>query len=195
VQALSHIEVMPLVRLIREIRVWGRDPARASRLAADARTRLEQAQISGPTQKAVPAIIVCDSARAAVSGADIVCTATSAREPVLHGEWLSAGVHINAIGSSTPGARELDSACVAAARVFVDSVDAALTEAGDLLIPMKEGATNPQDWIPIGRVLNGAPGRISADDITLFKSVGLAMEDAAAAAYIARQPQAEHGEA
>ena len=196
VQALSHIEAMPLVRPIAEIRVWGRDADGAARLAADARSRLERTQADAETwNEGVPTLMVCDSARTAVSGADIVCTTTSAREPILRGDWLSTGVHVNAIGSSTPGARELDSACVAAARVFVDSVDTALTEAGDLLIPMKEGAIRAQDWIPVGRVLNGGPGRVSADDITLFKSVGLAMEDAAAAAYIARQLQAAHAEA
>jgi ornithine cyclodeaminase len=181
VQALSHIEAIPLVRPIREVRVWGRHREHAEKLA-------EQATRSGPGGNAALEVIVCDSAEEAVAGADVVCTATGAAEPVLRGRWLRPGAHINAIGSSTPQAREVDSAAVQMSRVFVDSVDAALTEAGDLLIPAREGATNARDWIPIGAVLNGtAPGRVAPTEVTLFKSVGLAIEDAAAAAHIAQQ--------
>jgi ornithine cyclodeaminase len=188
VQARSHIEAIPLVRPIREVRVWGRRRERAELLAREA---------VGSTRSgnATLAVIVCDSAEEAVTGADVVCTATSAAEPVVRGRWLRPGVHINAIGSSTARARELDSAAVQMSLVFVDSVDAALTEAGDLLIPAREGATSAKDWTPIGAVLNGnAPGRGAARDVTLFKSVGLAIEDAAAAAHIAQQLQSSGAE-
>lgn len=181
VQARSHIEAMPLVRPIREVHVWGRSAERAQQLA-------RAAAASGLR------ITVYDNAAAAVADADIVCTTTSAREPVLHGKWLKPSTHINAVGASTADAREVDGSAVGRARVFVDSIDAALTEAGDLLIPMREGITHAKDWTPLGAVLNGnAVGRTSDDDITLFKSLGLAIEDAAAAAHIARQQPAPGG--
>jgi ornithine cyclodeaminase len=175
VQARSHIAALPLVRELHEVRVWGRTREHAEALADE---------LDGEALR----VTVADSVEEAVSGADIVCTTTSAREPILHARWLAPGVHINAIGSSTPDAREVDSDVVARARVFVDSVDAAAVEAGDLLIPRREGLSDMTAWAPIGAVLNGgAVGRSSDDQITLFKSVGLAIEDAAAAAHIARQ--------
>lgn len=175
VQARSHVEAIPLVRPVREVRLWGRSIERTQQLAKD----LENATFR---------VVVCDSQEQAVSDADIICTTTSSAEPVLRGAWLTPGAHINAVGSSTKTARELDSNAVARSRIFVDSIDAALTEAGDLLLPMREGDCDPNRWTPIGSVLNAtAEGRRSEDDITLFKSVGLAIEDAAAAAYIAQQ--------
>ncbi|HEX6133588.1 MAG TPA: ornithine cyclodeaminase family protein [Longimicrobiales bacterium] len=175
VQARSHIAAIPLVRPIREIRIWGRSADHAHVLADE-------------VHAAAPAVTVCTTAADAAAGAGIICTVTSAREPVLRGEWVGPGTHVNAIGASTPTAREIDSALTADANVFVDSIDAALTEPGDLLIPLREGVTNSNHWMPLGAVLNGhARGRRSATEITLFKSVGLAIEDAAAAAHIARR--------
>ena len=189
VQARSHIEAIALVRTIREIRIWGRRPERARQLATLIADMGDAARDSAAVH-----VVVCGSAADAIAGADIICTTTSAREPVLEGAWLKPGMHINAIGASTPGAREVDSAAVAGSRVFVDSIDAALTEPGDLLVPLGEGVTDVRNWAPIGAVLNGnAPGRLAADDITLFKSVGLAIEDAAAAAHIARRQSAPGG--
>src|SRR5690606_13225967 len=102
------------------------------------------------------------TAREAVGCADIVCTVTSSREPVVHGAWLKPGTHVNAVGASLPNAREVDSGLVADAQVFVDHIDAALTEPGDLLIPLNEGVTNANRWVPIGALLNGnAHGRRS----------------------------------
>lgn len=175
VQARSHIDAIPLVRDIREVRVWGRSTEHAEQLAREYADAALQ-------------VVICENADDAVRGADIICTTTAAREPVLRGAWVSPGAHINAIGSSTKEAREIDSTAVAKARIHVDSIDAALTEAGDLLIPLREGDTDPNRWTPIGTVLNGSrAGRETDDDITLFKSVGLAIEDAAAAAHIAQQ--------
>ena len=131
-------------------------------------------------------IDVAATARDAVVGADIVCTVTSSRTPVLEGEWLSPGAHVNAVGASLAATRELDSAAVARACVFVDRRESAAHEAGDLLIPRAEGAIGDGHVRgEIGDVIVGRePGRRSADDITLFKSLGLAVEDVAAAHHI-----------
>lgn len=174
VQARSHGALLPLVRQIRRVRVWGRSPDRAHALAALLRSEHPSIEVSA-----------CAAAEEAVADADIVCAATSAHAPILCGRWLARGVHINAIGSSTPEARELDTDAVMMARVFVDSIEAARVEAGDLLQAERERPAAAPTWTELGAVLNErAPGRQSHDEITLFKSVGLAAEDAAAAAII-----------
>jgi alanine dehydrogenase len=173
-QARAHLEAMLLVRPIRQVRVWSRDPEHAARFAAQA------AQRHGLPVEASP------SAQSAMEGAGLICTTTSATEPVLLGEWLSPGCHLNAVGSSTPNARELDAPAVARARLFVDRRESALNEAGELLFAMKAGAVT-EDHIQgeLGDLLLGkAPGRQSAQEITLFKSLGLAIEDLAAAHFI-----------
>jgi ornithine cyclodeaminase/alanine dehydrogenase-like protein (mu-crystallin family) len=139
-------------------------------------------------QSAVTAeLIVAGTAAEAAAQADIICTTTSARTPVLHGAWIRPGTHINAIGSSTPEARELDMAAVTMARIFVDSIEAAQVEAGDLLAAAGPHRPDGAGWTELGTVLNGrSPGRESAAQVTLFKSVGLAVEDAAAASVIMR---------
>jgi ornithine cyclodeaminase len=118
-----------------------------------------------------------------VLGADLVCTVTASKEPVLRGEWLAAGAHVNAVGASLPTARELDTPAMVAARLFVDRRESALHEAGDFLIPKAEGAiTDAHIQAELGEVLTGAhPGRRSPEEITVFKSLGLAAEDVAAA--------------
>lgn len=115
--------------------------------------------------------------------ADLICTTTSSADPVLLGEWLAPGAHINAVGSSVPSARELDTAAVARSRLFVDRRESALNEAGDILMPMQEGAVGDKHIVgEIGEVLLGrVAGRTSDHEITLFKSLGLAVEDVAAA--------------
>ena len=112
---------------------------------------------------------------------DVLVLATTAQQPIVKREWLKAGLHINAVGSHSPPARELDSDTVAAARVVVDSRDANLKECGDLLIPMKEGRIDEQHFCDeIGEVAAGKkPGRASDDQITIYKSVGIAVEDVA----------------
>ena len=182
-QARPHIEAMLTVRSFQRVRIWNRTTERAARLAEALRTYFDIAIDSVPT------------AREAVTGADVVCTLTAAREPVLLGEWLAPGVHINAVGASTPFTRELDSAAVARARIFVDTVEGAEHEAGDLLIPWHEGhVAGSAEWTPLGAVLRGRePGRQSAGDITLFKSLGLAAEDAAAASVVAARTRAAPG--
>ena len=127
-----------------------------------------------------------EPAEDAVRTADIVVTATSSREPVLRREWIRPGTHINAVGSSVPAARELDSATVAAASLFVDRRESTVNESGDYLAALREGAIPGPAHIraEIGEVLLGkAAGRQSSEEITLFKSLGLGIEDLAAAAH------------
>ncbi|HTE51097.1 MAG TPA: ornithine cyclodeaminase family protein [Kofleriaceae bacterium] len=175
VQARSHLAAMAAVRRLRRVRVWSRDLARASAFAGRAAAEHPGCEISAAA-----------SAREAVSGADLVCTTTASNTPVLEGAWLAAGAHVNAVGACLPTARELDGAAVARARTFVDRRESALNEAGDLLLARAEGAIG-DDHIAgeIGELVIGArEGRRSPDEITLFKSLGLAIEDIAAAHYI-----------
>jgi ornithine cyclodeaminase len=128
-----------------------------------------------------------DSVEEAVRGADIIVTATSSREPIVKREWISAGTHINAVGSSIAAARELDGATVAAASLFVDRRESTVNESGDYLFALKEGAIGGPEHIraEIGEILTGsADGRKSESEITLFKSLGLAIEDLASAAFL-----------
>ncbi len=128
-----------------------------------------------------------------MEGADIICTVTAAREPVLRGAWITPGAHINAVGACLPATRELDTEAVAAARLFVDRRESALNESGDLLIPRSEGRLG-DDHIrgELGEVVSGAvTGRSADDEITLFKSLGLAIEDLAAARHILDKAAAE----
>jgi ornithine cyclodeaminase len=180
VQAATHLEAVALVRPLRRVRVWSRDPAHVARFVEAARKR------HGFAIEAAP------SAREAVADADVVCTVTASREPVLEGAWLRAGTHVNAVGASLRTARELDSAAVARARVFVDRRESAANEAGDLLIPRAEGAIG-DDHVQgeLGEVLLGrVDGRRSEDEITVFKSLGLAVEDVASAHHIHARAQA-----
>jgi alanine dehydrogenase len=174
VQARTHLEAMKIARPLRRVRVASKDLDRAKSFAA---------RESGKHGIAVEPVA---SAREAVAGADIICTVTSSREPVLLGEWISPGAHINAVGSSVPFARELDTAAVVRSRLYVDRRESALNEAGDFLIPKKEGALSDDHIVgEIGELLTGrVRGRQSADEITLFKSLGLAVEDVASARHI-----------
>jgi len=172
VQATTHLESLTLVRPIDEVRVWSRSGERARQFAkASAATGVR--------------IVACESAREAVDGADIVCTLTSSREPVVHGGWLAPGTHVNAVGASLPTARELDSATVASARLYVDRRESAMNEAGDFLVPKREGLIGDDHIVgEIGELLVESPripGRRTPQEITVFKSLGLAIEDVASA--------------
>lgn len=180
VQARTHLEAMRIVRRIRRVRVASKDPGRARAFA-----RRESGKHGIEIEPFA-------SAKEAVEGADIVCTTTSSREPVLMGEWISPGAHINAVGSSVPFARELDTAAVVRSRLYVDRRESAVNEAGDFLIPKREGAIG-DDHIAgeIGEVLIGKTGgRRSPDEVTLFKSLGLAVEDVASARHIYEKARA-----
>jgi ornithine cyclodeaminase len=172
VQARSHFQAMAAVRPFQRARIWSRTAANAEQVAAEAAAPFP--------------IEVADSAEAAVRGADVVVTATSSAEPVLSRRWLADGVHINAVGSSIPTTRELDTETVAAASLFVDRRESTENEAGDYLLPLQEGAIGPQHIrAELGEVLVGAaPGRSSADELTVFKSLGIAIEDRAAAEHV-----------
>jgi ornithine cyclodeaminase/alanine dehydrogenase-like protein (mu-crystallin family) len=179
VQARTHLEAMACVRKIKRVRVAAHRFESAQRFAAE-------------MQEAFPfPVEPVEKAEAAVRGADIIVTATTAREPVVHHEWVSRGAHINAVGTFSPKAREIDTATMAVAALFVDRRESALNEAGDYLLAAEEGVIGP-DHIraELGEVLVGAhPGRTSSDEITIFKSLGLAIEDLAAAAHVFKKAQ------
>ena len=128
-------------------------------------------------------LVPVESVRDAVRDADIVALVTAAREPVVERTWIAPGAHLCAVGACRPDQREMDTALVRDARVFVDSRTGALAEAGDLVIPIKEGAFAASHIVAeLGDVVGGkVQGRLSADEITIFKSLGMAVEDVAAA--------------
>jgi ornithine cyclodeaminase/alanine dehydrogenase-like protein (mu-crystallin family) len=134
------------------------------------------------------------TAEEAVRGADVVVTVTSAREPIVERAWLRPGAHVTAAGSSIPTTRELDSQTMADASLFVDRRESTVNEAGDYLFPMREGLIGPEHIkAELGEVLIGAhPGRTSDDELTVFKSLGLAVEDLAAAEHVLRRAEAEN---
>jgi ornithine cyclodeaminase/alanine dehydrogenase-like protein (mu-crystallin family) len=174
VQARTHLEAMLLARPVKRVRVWSRDPDHA-RLFAEHESQRHGVKVEP-----------MGTAQEAVAGADIICTVTASREPVLMGDWIAPGAHVNAVGSSVAFTRELDTAAVVKARMFVDRRESTINEAGDFLFPKKEGAIG-DDHIrgEIGEILLGQiAGRTSPDEITLFKSLGLAVEDLAAAHHI-----------
>ena len=181
VQAWTHLEAMRVARPIDRVTVWSRTTAHAIRLARRARERWDLD------------VRVVEHAADAVADADIVCTTTASREPVLQGAWLPAGVHVNAVGASLASARELDTEAVRRARLFVDRRESALNEAGDFLIPKREGAIGDDHILgELGELLLGrVEGRRDATEITLFKSLGLAIEDVAAARHVHAKAAAE----
>jgi ornithine cyclodeaminase len=177
VQARSHVEAMAHVRPLRRCRVASRRAERARRLAEELRARY-----------AFP-IEAVGTAEDALRGADLIVTATNSVEALVRREWVSEGAHLNAVGACTPNARELDAATLAASSLFVDRVESALHEAGDYLRAALDGVVGPEHIrAELGEVLRGTkPGRTSTAEITLFKSLGLAVEDLAAAEYLYRK--------
>lgn len=175
VQGRSHVEALQAILPDPEIRVWSRTPAHAEALALESHA------------------VVSPSVEDALAGAEIVCTVTSSREPVLRREWLAPGTHVNAVGASIPAARELDAATVAAASLFVDRRESALNEAGDYLLAVDEAGIGPEHIrAELGDVLVGLhPGRTSEDELTVFKSLGLAIEDLAAAELCVNRARAQ----
>jgi len=178
VQARSHLEAIACVRPIKRVRVSARTFDNAQRFAGSAGIPARNS--------ASPAIEAVESAEAAVRGADIIVTATTSFTPVVKREWVSPGAHINAVGTYSFKARELDTATMADASLFVDRRESALSEAGDYVIAAAEGAFGPEHIkAELGELLIGMHrGRTSNDEITVFKSLGLAIEDLAAASSI-----------
>jgi alanine dehydrogenase len=171
VQAQTQLVAVNCVRRLEGAWVYDSDQAKAKSYADQMTKTLD-----------IPVTPV-STARAAVEGMDIIVAASSATQPVLDGAWLEPGQHINGVGSHAPHTRELDSKTILRSKVFVDSAEACLVEAGDVLIPMKEGVIG-RDHIRagLGQVIAGMkPGRESDEEITLFKSVGLALQDASTA--------------
>ena len=173
VQAAAHLEAMVAVRPIMQLSVVTRTPARADDLLARAAALGIDASVDGP---------------GAVSRADIVCTCTTAVAPLFDGGTLAAGAHVNAVGAFQPHTREVDTVLVRRARVVVETRAAALEEAGDLLIPISEGAIGPEHVrADLQEVVRGTRVRSEPGDVTFFESVGLAFEDLAVAGALAAQ--------
>jgi ornithine cyclodeaminase len=182
VQARAQLEAVRAVRPIDEVRIVGRTPASVEAFAG------EVTQSSG-----APKVIVAGSPREAVVGADIILAATTSETPVFDGQDLSPGTHITGVGSYTPTMQEVDATTVRNAKIVVDSLQSCLAEAGDLIIPIEMNVISKLDIHgELGQIINGdIPARESAEEITFFKSVGVAVQDAVAAAEVLRVAQAE----
>jgi len=172
VQGQAHARALAATRPVTRIRLTGRDSERCRRVAA------------ALTEELGLPVGACESAPDAVAGAGIVVTATSSAEPVLHRDWLAPGTHVNAVGACVPRDREIDAATMAEAALFADSRESLASESGDYLLALADGAAvGPVR--ELGELLTGtAQGRKDDDEITLFKSLGLAAEDLLAARYV-----------
>jgi ornithine cyclodeaminase len=171
VQAAAHIEALTLVRAFETISIYAPTQAHARVLAE--KVAAAAANVSAAA-----------SAQDAVAGADVVVTATNSKEPVISHSWLKPGAHVNAVGASTPNAREIDSDTVAGSVLFADSRESIRNEAGEFRLAVEQGLISGEDHVraELGEVLNEShPGRQSDDELTLFRSLGLAVEDLAAA--------------
>jgi len=187
-QAARHIESIPLVRPIKEIRIWGRDKRKAEELAGNTRVPIiaENTHASVIAANTNIPIIIAATPQQAVNDADIICTLTAATQPIVEGEWIKPGAHLNVVGSCTPNAREVDTETIIKSKIYTDKYESLFNEAGDFLIPKKEGRiTETAVRGEIGEVLTAAkPGRQNPNDITLFKSLGIAAEDLYSAHHI-----------
>jgi alanine dehydrogenase len=182
VQARSHLEAIGLVRDLAEVRVWS---PTADNRAAFAREMQPRTSAS---------IMTTNSAHDAIDGADLVVLATASPDPVVRSDWIAPGAHVCAVGACRPDQREMDTALVSRSRLFVDSRTGALAEAGDIILPIAEGAFGEAHIAgELGEVASGAvAGRRSPAEVTVFKSLGMAVEDIAAA-HLAYVKAAERG--
>jgi len=181
-QAEHHLDAMLCVRpSIREVRVAGRRREKAQAFAAHAAKRYPELALN-----------VFDDVRSAVAGADLVCTVTSSAEPVLMGEWVTPGAHLNVVGASIPSKREIDEEMVARARLFVDYRPSTFAQAGEVIRALESGRIRREHVLAeIGEVLaNRASGRERADDVTLYRSLGIAAQDLACASHCWREAKA-----
>ncbi len=179
-QARSHLEAMLAVRALRRIRVWARDISKA---AAFARVEGARHGIDIETSATVAE---------AVAGTDIICTLTKAREPILLGEWLAPGVHLNVVGSSIAATAEIDTPAVVKSRFFVDCRDSTVHEGGEYLRALKAGAITPEHILAeIGEVAKESKmGRRTPSDVTLYKSLGISPQDLASAHFVLEKARA-----
>jgi ornithine cyclodeaminase len=178
VQARTHVDAMRAVRPIREVRIWGRDAGKAKLLAQ------ELSSSAG--------LVTAHQDPAEVAACDLICTVTGATRPILKGDWVRPGAHVNLVGAHTLTQREADTDLVRRSEVFVDLLEAAKREAGDVMIPVQEGSV-PLDHIrgEIGNVAAGLlAGRTSPDQVTLYKSVGIAAQDLFAARHVFNKARA-----
>jgi len=177
VQARSHLAAMSEVRSLKRCRVASRNLEHAQNFCEEMRPDFSFA------------LEPVETVQEALEGADLIVSATTAVEPIVRREWISAGAHLNLVGSSTPNTREVDSETMAAVRLFVDRRESTINEAGDYLLAARDGVIGPNHIrAEIGEVLKGdKPGRTSPDEITLFKSLGIAIEDLFAAGYLYRK--------
>jgi ornithine cyclodeaminase/alanine dehydrogenase-like protein (mu-crystallin family) len=175
-QAESHVEALLLVRPFSEILVWGRDSSRSKEFAAAMQAR-HGCQIEA----------VVDPRAAAAC--DVVCTLTAAAEPILEGAWLRPGQHVNIVGSSIPTTSEVDDATIVAGRLFVDFKENALALGGDFRRAKAKGLVDDDHIVgTIGDVITGGvPARLSATDITVFKSLGMSSEDILSADHVLKE--------
>jgi alanine dehydrogenase len=181
IEAGTHLEAIRSVRAITDVRVWSRSHATVETFLAEA----PQGDGVRLTETA--------TVEEAVRDADIICTLTPAKDPIVCGRWFAPGTHVNAVGTHWLDHREIDTEAVTRARVVVDSREAQQAECGDLMIPVAEGAiTTDYFKDELGEILAGEkPGRESDDQITMFQSVGLAIQDVATARFLYQRAQAE----
>lgn len=181
VQARSHLEAIGHVRRLQEVRVW-------SRTAAHAEAFVREMQ-----PHTAVAIRTADSCEDAVRGAGIVALTTASKEPVVRSEWIANGTHICAVGACRPAEREMEGALVARADLYVDSREAALAEAGDIVLAIRDGAIDSSHIKgELGEVVSGTiGGRTAAERVTIFKSLGMAVEDVAAAHLVYERARAQ----
>ena len=169
-QARTQALAIDAVRALDIVRVYASTPAHVQAFVLEM-----QSQLSVRLEAA-------SSSAEAVRDADVICAATTSATPVFDGALLKPGAHVNGVGSYTTHMQEVDAAAVSRARIFVDARSSALAEAGDLVIPLNAGQTRLEDWTELGEVVAGLkPGRQSPDEVTFFKSVGVAVQDVAAA--------------
>jgi ornithine cyclodeaminase/alanine dehydrogenase-like protein (mu-crystallin family) len=170
-QARGHVQAMRAVLGDPEIRIWSRNEEVAEQLAGEV------------------GAIVAPSVDAALFGAEVVCTTTAATEPIVENRWLASGAHVNAVGACFPTTRELDTETVAHSSLFTDRRESCLNEAGDFILAAAEGAVGPEHIkAELGEVLAGMhPGREREDELTVFESLGIAVEDLASAELVVRR--------
>ncbi len=183
VQARAQLEAACVVRQIKEVRIFGRTPSSVDKFAAE---------VAG--WPAAPQVMIAGTRKDAVVGADIVITASTSEKPVFDGRDLSPGTHITGVGSYAPHMQEVDEETVRRAKIVVDSLQACLAEAGDLIIPLEKNVISKLDiHAELGQIINGErAARESREEITFFKSVGVAVQDTAAANEILRAAEAQN---
>ena len=173
-QVRSHLAALPLVRQFDRVLVWGRDTSKVDAVVREFADTLP--------------IEAADDAQSAAESADVICTLTGSREPILLGEWIKPGTHINLVGSSGPGPVEADNALVSCGRYLADSRASALDAAAEFLVAREAGVVSDEHIVgEIGEVLlGGLAGRTNDEEVTIYKSLGHAVQDLAAAAFIYR---------